>query len=330
MLRFLLCAFLVLCAGQLAAQTFKEHYNLGVQYFQAGNYPQAIAYLNKAIALNDADPDAFYNRGVAKLISNDYTGALKDFNAAIKLNGNFTDAYYNRGQASARLNDPVAVIQDMTQVLKRDREYTDAYAMRGQNYFYLDNYVDGCRDLKSAYEMGFRKADSQIKLYCNVPLYFTEVPLTEDFLLDWTAMGTWKETGSYEYIDEQQVEKQGSGAADGLLARQLFLRNFVNCPMEQARERIQQREVGNDKAKVKVLAEGKDGNYDYSMFTLQPGSSKQLQLWYLYQGERGLYANAIVFQEGKPSKSALETWSQFLQLGELEIKQVKRQRAGSK
>ena len=329
MLRAIPMLLMLLCTAPFASAqsepTYKDLYNKGVQYFQAANYPQAVAWLNKAIEADGSDPDAWYNRGVAKMMTGDYASAIGDFSQAIKLNPSFIDAYYNRGQAAARMNDPVSVVDDMNKVLEMDRAYTDAYAMRGQNYFYLDNYVDGCQDLKSAYELGFKKAESQIKLYCNVPAYFTEVPLTEDFIIEWNAMGQWKETSRTEHIDEVRLELTGSGKADGLKARQVFMRNMVNIPMEEARKRVQQLEAGA-KAKLKVSAEGKDGNYDYSLFTLQEPETKAIQLWYLYQGERGLYANAILFPNSKPPKSDLQTWGQFLQLGELKIEQKRRKR----
>ena len=141
----------------------------------------------------------------------------------------------------------------------------------------------------------------------------------------WSSMGEWQETHREEHIDLVLVAHKGNGQAEGLQARQVFFRNLVNVRMENARERIIRREAGDGKSKTKVLAEGKDGNYDYSLFTLEVSGTKHPQLWYLYQGERGLYANAILFS-GKPSKSDLTTWSEFLQLGELQTKEAPRRR----
>lgn len=324
--RILLLLLLLVPSVLHAQSSYKELYNKGVQYFQAANYPQAINYLSQAIEVDDKDPDAWYNRGVARLMTGDNTAAVQDFKQALKLNPNFSDAWYNLGQAYARLNDPMAVVRAMNEVLLLDDAYADAYAMRGQNYFYVDNYVDGCRDLKSAYELGFDKAESQIKLYCNVPQYFTEVPLTETFEIEWEAAGNWQPVEQQESITRTNATYKGTGDADGLQARQVEMRNLVNIEMAEAQKRLAAKEAGDGKHKLKPIAQGKDGNYNYSLFTLELTESKTTQLWYLYQGERSLYANAIVFSGKKPSKAEIAKWSTFLQGGELIIKQLKKTR----
>ena len=57
----------VLClAGSALAESARHHYDRGGEAFKNGQYDQAVAHYNKALAQNPNYAEAYVNRGVAQ------------------------------------------------------------------------------------------------------------------------------------------------------------------------------------------------------------------------------------------------------------------------
>jgi len=80
------------------AETAVEYLNQGVDYFDQGNLPKAIAEYTKAIIMRLNYTKAYYNRGLAYFKEGNFPKAIVDYTKAIEINPNFAHAYYSRAQ----------------------------------------------------------------------------------------------------------------------------------------------------------------------------------------------------------------------------------------
>jgi tetratricopeptide (TPR) repeat protein len=80
------------------------HNNLGLSYFEKGNFEEALTYYAKAISL---EPSAVHynNRGLAHYHINNLREALEDFKNAIKFDPNDPTIIFNRGNVYLNWQD---------------------------------------------------------------------------------------------------------------------------------------------------------------------------------------------------------------------------------
>jgi len=76
-----------------------EYYNRGTAHIAKGEYDQAIACFDKAIAIAEDFPEAYCNRGTAYYEKGELDLAIADFDRAIELDPDCAEAYYNRAVA---------------------------------------------------------------------------------------------------------------------------------------------------------------------------------------------------------------------------------------
>ncbi len=152
---------------------------VGLSKLEAGSAKDAIAYFDRAIALNPRYASAFNNRGNARCDLGDSVGAERDFKMAIKLNPNFASpwnnlgtlkynydlkgavaayseairihpgcaAYDNRANAEDLLGDSIGALRDFDEAIKLNPNYARAFAGRGaleQEFGELDYALEDC------------------------------------------------------------------------------------------------------------------------------------------------------------------------------------------
>jgi tetratricopeptide (TPR) repeat protein len=88
-----------------SSHSSNDHFEMGSNYFNRGNYRAAIGEYSKHIKYYPSSAEAYCNRGLCKARLGDYQSASSDFTNAIKLNSNLAEAYLNRGVMKARLNN---------------------------------------------------------------------------------------------------------------------------------------------------------------------------------------------------------------------------------
>ncbi|MEH2368674.1 tetratricopeptide repeat protein [Nostoc sp.] len=144
---------------------------LGDEYFQKGEYPNAITKYNQALEVNHGDVDLYYKRGLAHYQIGDYEAAIADYSQAIQMNlhdaksynkrglalyqlgrleeaiNDYTQAirinpnvavtYKNRAEARSHVGDNQGAIEDYTQAIKINPHYADAYKNRGITRYLL-------------------------------------------------------------------------------------------------------------------------------------------------------------------------------------------------
>jgi tetratricopeptide (TPR) repeat protein len=112
--------------------TTQDYLKIGNELLDKKKYKEAIAQLDKAIAVDADNGEAYAYRGTAKYHLKDYKGAIADFDIAIKLIPDYGEVYDLRGVAKGELGDKVGA----------------------------------CEDWNKAFELGFNKAFELIDKFC--------------------------------------------------------------------------------------------------------------------------------------------------------------------
>jgi tetratricopeptide (TPR) repeat protein len=116
----------------------------------SGNFRQALADFNQALALFPVYPDALSNRAFARGAQKDYTGAMTDLAEAIRLNPASAAAYGNLGIVRANLNDYPGALAAFSKAIELDSGYIDAYGNRALLNLKNFNYRGAVADYDEA------------------------------------------------------------------------------------------------------------------------------------------------------------------------------------
>ncbi|KZR71516.1 Tetratricopeptide repeat [Prochlorococcus marinus str. MIT 1313] len=84
----------------------------------------AIAYYNKAIAINSKDAVAYNNRGAVKGKPADNQGAITDYSEAMKIDPQDVFTYNNRGYATWKLKDYQSACNDFKKAASFESQST--------------------------------------------------------------------------------------------------------------------------------------------------------------------------------------------------------------
>jgi tetratricopeptide (TPR) repeat protein len=101
--------------------------NLGNALTNAGRPDEAIASLDRAIALNDRFSGAYQYRGLAYQFKGDQQRAAECYRKAVDLDSNFVEAYSNLGNAYFALGEYDLAIQQYLTAIRKDPDFSDPY-----------------------------------------------------------------------------------------------------------------------------------------------------------------------------------------------------------
>lgn len=99
-IKFMMCLLLVLQAGQLSAQTYREYMRGGNRFYRDSAYTDAEVDFRKAVELNPRYALARYNLANTLLFQQKPKEAMKEYEQAVKLETNkarLSDNYHNMG-----------------------------------------------------------------------------------------------------------------------------------------------------------------------------------------------------------------------------------------
>lgn len=167
-----------------------------------GRLKEAMRDIDRALELDEADPDAWYNRACANYLGRNNEGALRDLDQALELRPNSADALFLRGVVKGELfkenegivdieaalglkpgladglmslgvlqyetKDYEMAIGTFTRVVDaKDETLKDALYYRADCYYALKNKEKACESWRAAAELG--EADSRfiVRNYCN-------------------------------------------------------------------------------------------------------------------------------------------------------------------
>ena len=92
--------------------------NLGIAYFNKGDYPRALSVLREVVGNNPREPRARLNLGKVYFAMDKIDLAIEEFNRAIELNKNYVNAYYSLGLADLKQKENRAAAAAFREVLR--------------------------------------------------------------------------------------------------------------------------------------------------------------------------------------------------------------------
>lgn len=114
---------------------------------------EQIEILDKAIAADAANFDAWRDRGDAKLISGDHEGAIEDFKKILEDDEDNLAALQQIVRAFAAIEDFDEAMKSVNRVIELEHESPTGFAMRSSLYLMQDKREDAVDDLDTAVEL---------------------------------------------------------------------------------------------------------------------------------------------------------------------------------
>ena len=150
----------------VSAQSAEEQFDLGFEYYDAGEYEKAIDAYSLAIVAEPDNAKYYYHRGVCLSLISDNEKAIEDLTQAINLDDTFAEAYFERAFSRYGLMQIDEAINDYDQSIALDPEYGPAYLNRGTVKFQIDDLDGACYDWRKAFNLGIEIANELLKEYC--------------------------------------------------------------------------------------------------------------------------------------------------------------------
>jgi tetratricopeptide (TPR) repeat protein len=147
-----------------ALMNFNEALRLKAQFPEAltnrsdiwrvrGNYAQAIADCDSAIAADKNCTEAYMNRGIAYCFENRFDEALHDFTFVVSRKGGQASLYTNRGNLYDMKGKTDSAISDYTMAIKLDPENPDDYFSLAKTQFKIKKYDEAIQNMNKAEEL---------------------------------------------------------------------------------------------------------------------------------------------------------------------------------
>jgi len=113
-----------------AGLTAKQLNDYGLDLFEHGRVDEAVAILNRAVALYPQAVLPHYNRGTVYLSLKKLEEAVADFSEAVRLDPTFALGYMNRSSAFSYLGRLDEALADADEAVRLNPSYADAFFNR--------------------------------------------------------------------------------------------------------------------------------------------------------------------------------------------------------
>jgi Flp pilus assembly protein TadD len=140
--------------------------NRGIARMNSGDLPGALADLNRAVRANPEQPSGYYNRGIVRQRQGNNAGAMADFNRTIELQPDHAQAYNNRGILRMMSGDSAAALADLDRAVALSPERGDVWYNRGIIRDARGDSAGACADWRQAAAMGHAGAAEAVEKYC--------------------------------------------------------------------------------------------------------------------------------------------------------------------
>ncbi len=173
----------------------------GDEFYQEGDFEQAIRSYTEYLELNPANVKTLYNRGrsyeeleLFELAFQDFVSVLEEdgkslkanlsvggyyyrkqdyhnakhyFDQAIKYHKDNAQAYFLRARAYHKVGIKKEAMEGYNQAIILDGDFGEAYLYRGALKSYLKQSQSACEDYQKAKTLNVEKAEAAIKSFCN-------------------------------------------------------------------------------------------------------------------------------------------------------------------
>lgn len=130
-----------------ASQTMVEKAS---QYAKEAKFADALEILNKSLAFDPCNENAYIVRSSIYLTQNKLKEAIDDSNSALKINKRNEYGYVNRAHALLYVDQLDQAIEDCDNALKVNPEFYAAYVHRGIAFYRKNELREAIRDLTIA------------------------------------------------------------------------------------------------------------------------------------------------------------------------------------
>jgi tetratricopeptide (TPR) repeat protein/LysM repeat protein len=153
-------------SGEIDSSNPKVFYNIALLFAKANDEQKAYKYFSKATDVNDKYLLAYMGRASVLMDTRDYEGAILDYDKTLSINKYYSPAYKGRALAKMEARRFEDAVNDFNQYL--EIEDPDGYVLyqRGIAKILSNNLLQGCLDLSSSLELGFKDAEKAIKKFC--------------------------------------------------------------------------------------------------------------------------------------------------------------------
>ena len=148
-----------------------SYYSKGKEYYNIGEYDQALSELTKATEVNSNRQSAYVFRGLSHIGLGQYERAIGEFNQAIRIDLSDSLAYHNRGYAYGELGQYQSAIEDYNETIRLEPYDTDAYYNRANSYYHLGEFQQAVLD----YGEAIRIDETNIWAYVNRGISYEEL-----------------------------------------------------------------------------------------------------------------------------------------------------------
>lgn len=146
----------------------KSHYLTAKAKLTENNPEGALAELEAAIRLNESFYQAINDKALLVIrLRNDRDEALKLFNKALEIKPDFEESLLNRSYLFYLQKKYKEALQDIQSALSRNQTNGRLYYTRGLIYYETGKQKLACNDWKTALQLGFDAAVTQLAEKCN-------------------------------------------------------------------------------------------------------------------------------------------------------------------
>lgn len=140
---------------QLDRHDYRAYYNRGLAHFALADHPQAIVDYNLALMsprpITAAQKALIYNnRSLVYMVLKNYQRAIADLDRAIALESHNYNAYFDRGCVHYRQGNYSAAIEDFDRVVRLEPNFTQAYVSRAVSHHQMGHSRAASIDIDTA------------------------------------------------------------------------------------------------------------------------------------------------------------------------------------
>lgn len=132
-----------------------------------GDFSAALDDYDRVIEQSDwLQQEALINRGITRKLAGDFQGAFADLNLVLQNGAEKAQIYQNRANLYLFFGFTNLAIADYTEAIARKEHYVEAFYNRGLAHFLRFDPLAACQDLEQSANLGFEKAAEMQRFFC--------------------------------------------------------------------------------------------------------------------------------------------------------------------